>query len=116
MGATKKVQSHDSMSSLRPASSMEDRENQLIAMAMNLAEERLRNKTASAQEVVHFLKLGATKEKDKLERKKLEKETELLSAKTEMIDQQKDNNKLYAEAIDAFKRYSGVTDVQQMLQ
>lgn len=32
----------------------EGRENRLISMALDLAEERLRNGTATAQEVVHF--------------------------------------------------------------
>ena len=50
----------------------EQRENQLIALAFDLVEDRLRNKTASAQETTHFLKLAT--EKERLERERLENE------------------------------------------
>ena len=61
---------------LRPALSPEARENQMIALAVDLAEQQLIDGTASAQVITHFLKLGTTKAE--LEKEKIRKETELL--------------------------------------
>lgn len=88
-----------------PALDPESRENQLISLAVNLAEEKLRDGTASNQLIVHYLKLGSTKER--LEKEKLEKENELLKAKTEALESAKRSEELYAEAIRAITRYSG---------
>ena len=87
------------------AYSPEDRENQMIAMAMNEVEQRILNHTATSQELVHFLKLGTAKEK--LEREKLAKENELLRAKTEAIQAQKRYDELIDNALNAMKLYSG---------
>ena len=51
----------------RPAFTPEARENQLIALAVDRAEKQLRDGTASSQVITHYLKLGASKEKDRLE-------------------------------------------------
>lgn len=91
-----------------PALDPESRENQLISLAVNLAEEKLRDGTASNQLIVHYLKLGSTKER--LEKEKLEKENELLKAKTEALESAKRSDELYAEAIKAITRYSGHYD------
>lgn len=109
MGAVKKVVPQESRPSLKPAETVEDRENQLIALSIDLVEERLRNGTASAQEVCHFLKLGTTKER--LERDKMAEEMKLLRAKTEALEAQKKNDEIYAEALSAFRRYSGTVNV-----
>lgn len=89
----------------RPAISAEARENQLIALAYDVAEERLRNGTATSQEVVHFLRLGSMKERKELEL--LNKKIELDSAKTEVLQSAKRIEELYANAISAFKSYRG---------
>lgn len=91
-----------------PAMSPENRENQLIDLAYTLVEERLRNGTASAQETVHFLRLGTTRAR--LEQQKVETETELLKAKQKMIESAEHTSAIYQEAIDAMKRYSGHLD------
>lgn len=91
-----------------PARNLENRENQLISMAYDLAEERLRNKEASAQEIVHFLKMGAAKAQ--LEKKKLEAETMLLESKRDAVDSAKRSDIKYQEAIEAFREYSGQND------
>lgn len=90
---------------LRPALTPEARENQLISLAIDRAEEKLLDGTASNQLLVHFLKLGSTKEK--LEKEIMEKQKELLTAKTEAIESQKRVEELYAEALQAMKRYGG---------
>ena len=88
-----------------PALTPEGRENQLISLAIDLAEKQLSEGTASAQVITHYLKLGSTKER--LEKEKLEKENELLKAKTESIQSAKRVEELYREALNAMKRYSG---------
>lgn len=90
---------------IRPALTPESREGQLIALATDLVEQRLRDGTATSQEVVHFLKLGSMREK--LERERLANENILLKAKTEALESQAKIEELYANAIQAMQRYSG---------
>ncbi len=88
-----------------PATTPEGREQQLIALAMEATEKRIRDGTASAQELVHFLKAGSPTAK--LERQILEKQRELLVAKTAAIESQKRVEELYANALSAMRAYSG---------
>lgn len=90
---------------MRPPLTPESREAQLICMATDLAEQQLRDGTASSQVITHYLKLGTTKER--IEREILEKQKELISAKTEALQSAKRVEELYANAIAAMKRYSG---------
>lgn len=90
---------------MRPALTPEARENQLISLAVDLAEEQLREGTASSQVITHYLKLGSSREK--LERERLEEENKLLKAKTEALKSAERMEELYAEAIKAMSRYSG---------
>lgn len=90
---------------IRPALTPEARENQLISLAVDLVEQRLRDGTASAQETTHFLKLASRKAK--LEAERAELENELIKAKTQSIRDQADIKSLYKDAIDAMRRYSG---------
>lgn len=92
----------------RPALSPEARENQMISLAVNSAEEQLRNGTASSQIICHYLKLASTREQ--LEKEKLERENELLRAKTESIQSAKRVEQLYSKALSAMKNYSGHTE------
>ena len=87
-----------------PAITPEGREDQMIAYATQLAEQQLRNGTASSQVITHYLKLGSLREKR--EREKLEEEIKMLKAKTEAIRAEKDRDVLYAQAIEAMRRYS----------
>lgn len=89
----------------RPAITSEGRENQMCALAIDLAEQQLREGTASSQVITHFLKLASSKEK--LEKEILEKQRELLEAKTEALQSAQRIEELYANAIDAMKEYSG---------
>lgn len=90
---------------LRPVLNPDIRENRMIDMAMDLAEKKLMDGTASSQLICHYLKLGSSVER--LEREKLEKENELLKAKTEAIQSAKRIEGMYAEALDAFRSYGG---------
>lgn len=89
----------------RPALTPEARENQMIALAVDAAERQLRDGTASAQVIVHYLKLGSTRAK--LEKEILAKQKDLIEAKTESIQTSKDVERLYTDAIEAMRRYSG---------
>lgn len=90
------------------ATTPEGRENQLIAMAYDLVEQRIQNGTASAQEITHFLKMGSQKER--MEREMLEEQKKLLVAKAEQLETSKRVEELYNNAIDAMRRYSGHGD------
>lgn len=94
---------------MRPALSPEARENQLIFLATDLAEQQLRDGTASSQVITHYLKQGSMREK--LERERLIEENRLLKAKTEALESQKRTEELFAEAIKAFGVYSGKSTV-----
>lgn len=93
---------------MRPALTEESREKQLIYLATDLAEQQLRDGTASSQVITHYLKLGSMREK--LERERLAEENKLLKAKTEQIQSMKRVEELYAEAITAMRNYSGQGD------
>ena len=88
-----------------PATTPEARENQLIALAVELAEQQLSEGTASSQVISHYLKLASSKER--LEKERLTHEVELLKAKTEAIHSAKRVEELYKEALNAMKAYSG---------
>ena len=90
---------------IRPALTPEARENQMIALAVDLAEKQLLEGTASSQVITHYLKLGSTKEK--IEKEILEKQKELITAKTESLQSAKRIEELYANAITAMRNYSG---------
>ncbi len=91
-----------------PARTPEGREKQLVSLAIDLAEKQLREGTASAQVLTHFLKLGT--ETARLERIKLERENELLTAKTDAIKSDKEREQEYKEVVAALKKYSGKSD------
>lgn len=88
-----------------PALTPDGRIKQMTALAMNLVEERIRNGTASAQEVTTILKMGS--EHAQLELDKLRVETELAQAKKEAIDAQRDTGEKYVKALEAMRRYNG---------
>lgn len=85
--------------------SVKSREDEMIALALELAEKKLRDGTASPQVITHFLKLGTTQQQLVIE--KLEKETELLRAKAELLKAQKSLDETYKEAIAAMRIYQG---------
>lgn len=88
-----------------PVRTQDARESQLIAMAYDAVEERIRNGTATSQELVHFLKLGTKRER--IEQEILERQKELVTAKTEALQSQRKVEELFANALDYFKIYAG---------
>ena len=92
----------------RPALTPEARENQLLALAIDLVEQRLLDGTASSQETTHFLKLGSTEAR--IKKQLLEEQAKLAAAKTEAIESSKNQAILYDAAIAAMRKYSGIQD------
>lgn len=93
-----------------PALTPEERDNQLITLATDLVEQRLRDGTASSQETTFYLKLGSQKER--LEREILEKQKDLMVAKTAALQSSQRMEELFTEAMKAFKVYSGNQDAE----
>lgn len=89
----------------KPAQSPEERENQMIALAIDLAEQQLINGTASSQVITHYLKLGSSRER--LEKEILTKQKENLEAKTDNLRSAAHSEELYSKALSAMSRYSG---------
>ena len=93
-----------------PAMSAEAVENRLINKAYKEVERRIDAGEATSAELVHLLREGSLKQQYELE--KLKKENALLRAKTEAIASQKEVKELYSEAINAFRRYSGMPNYE----
>lgn len=89
----------------RRARDPQKREDQLVSLAVDLVEERLRNKTATSQEIVYVLKLAS--EREKKERILLDEQIKLAKAKTEAYESSKRIEELYKEAMTVMKTYSG---------
>lgn len=90
----------------KPATTPEARQNELASLAFDLAEEQIRNGTASSQVITQCLKFGTTREQ--LEQERLAHENELLQVKKEALESQKKVEELYTTALDAMREYSGL--------
>jgi hypothetical protein len=77
----------------------------MVSLAVDLAEKQMRDGTASAQVISHYLKLGSSREQ--LEQQRLAAENELLRARVEDMASQKRVEELYKAALDAMRSYSG---------
>lgn len=91
-----------------PATTPQAREDQLVSMAYDLVEQRIRDGSATGAELVQLLKWGSSKER--LEKELLEKDLELKQAKTEALQSAKRIEELYDEAIKAMRSYGGMKD------
>lgn len=105
MPRKKQIVSNNTPIIRHPAPTPEARENQMIGYAVDLAEKQLIEGTASSQVIVHYLKLGSTKEK--LEKDILEEQKKLIAAKTEALESAKKIEELYTNALSAMREYSG---------
>ena len=109
MAKVKQTASPSSRTRERPAISVEAREGQLVSLAVDLAEQQLRDGTASSQVITHYLKLGSIRER--LERERLEEENKLLRAKTKALEDEARTQIDYQKVLKALKTYSGYGDV-----
>lgn len=92
----------------RHAMSLENREQQMITLAVDLAEQQLREGTASSQLITHYLKLATTREK--IEQETMLANQKLIKAKVDNLESASRIEELYSEAISAMKRYGGNTE------
>ena len=90
---------------IRPATTPEGRESQLVSLAMDLVEKRIRQGTATSQEVTHFLKLGSSREL--LEQQRIHYENELSRVKIDAIASQQRMEEVYRDALEAMSAYQG---------
>ena len=95
----------------RPPITPEAKENQMISLAMDLVEQRLRDGTATSQETTHFLKLATTKHRKELAI--LEEQRKLIVAKTSELESRKETKAMFEAAIKAMRTYSGKGDVDE---
>ena len=105
MVSRRKTEPEEKPSRRKPATTPEGRENQLVSLATDLAERQLREGTASAQVISHFLKMGSIRED--LERQRLTNENTLLQAKADALASQSRIEELMKDAIDAMRSYKG---------
>jgi len=105
----RKAEDEPNISLPPPAKTLEGRENQLIAAAMDLAEKRIAEGTASAQEVVHFLRAGSVT--TQLQMEKIRGENNLLKSRIKELESRTTGESIYAEALKAFRGYAGVDPV-----
>lgn len=89
----------------RPATTPEAREQQLGAMAFDLAEQQLLDGTASAQVITYFLKANSVRERKEIAR--LEHETRLAEAKIAQAGSANKMETLLENAMQAFTEYKG---------
>lgn len=112
MASSKRIGSKLSDSNRPLARTPQERENQLVEAAVDLAENQLRNGEASAQVITHYLKLGSSRER--LEQQRLENEVALLRTKREVMESEKRVENLIAEALQAMRVYSGNADPEDL--
>ena len=96
------------MSKKPPARTLDGREKEVVSLAVDLAEQQLRDGTASPSVITHYLKLGTTSYQ--LELEKLKHENELLQAKTDNIKSLGRMEELYEQAIESLRKYQGVDE------
>lgn len=105
MRKTEAVKPSKSANKGRPAMTPEARENQMISLAVDLAEQQLRDGTASSQVITHYLKLGSTKER--LEMEQIKRKNKLLEAQVESLNRATSMEETYKAALEAMMEYSG---------
>lgn len=93
-----------------PARTPEEETNYMIRISVDAAEKQILSGKAPSQLLTHYLKLAAQREREKLETEKLQKEIELMKAKTSAIESSKQTEELYREAIKAMGIYTGATE------
>ena len=103
--ASRRVNEEPKKTRRPPATTPEGRENQLIALAMDLTEKQMRDGTASSQIITHYLKLGSSRER--IEQERLAQENELLRAKIEAMASARRVEELYETALNAMRSYAG---------
>lgn len=87
------------------------KENQMISLAIDLAERKLRDGTASSQLICHYLDMASPKEQ--LRQDMMRKQNELIEAKTKSLQSAKHIEELYTNAIIAMREYAGANQDEE---
>lgn len=106
--ARKRSESAEPLQHFGPAMTQEAREAQLVSLAYDRAEQRLRDGTASGQEITALLRIGSVKAR--LELEKIKNETEKLKAQKEVLESSKRTDEMYDKAIAAMRTYMGIAE------
>jgi hypothetical protein len=114
MASTKRTAAARRETGRPPATSPDERENQLIEAAVDLAEQQLLSGEASAQVITHYLKLGSSRER--LEQQRIKNEVLLLETKREMMESEKRTEQLMIEALDAMRDYTGANKAEEPVE
>lgn len=105
MAKAKQTTSSGSATTSRPALTPEARDNQMISLAVDLAERQLRDGTASSQVITHYIKMASAKER--MELKILAGQEKLIEAKTQALQSAPKMEALYKNALSAMREYGG---------
>lgn len=90
---------------LPPARTRERRTQQLVVLAEDLIEERLRKGTASPTEVTAIIRLGTAQELANIER--IKAQTDYLHAQKAKAESETVREEMFKEAMEAMSRYAG---------
>lgn len=90
---------------LPPARTPEARQNQLISLAVDEAERRLKDGTASSQIITTLLNWASLKAQ--LELEKMRSDISLSKSKERELESRMSSDDKYNEALEAFKSYQG---------
>lgn len=85
--------------------SAEERERELAYLATCLAEQQLRDGSAKAQVITHYLKLASPREN--IERRMMEAKIQLLEGQLQACQRDTTTQQLLEEAIESLKMYRG---------
>lgn len=96
----------------RKASTPQARENQLIDLAVDAAEELMRSGNAPAQVITHYLKLGSSREK--IEQERIRADVEIANAKIDAMKSVVKAEELFQGAITAMTKYRGEITVEDV--
>lgn len=95
-----------------PPTTPEARQEQCIALAYDLVEQRLRDGTATSQETTYFLKLASSKEMLEMERQR--QEIKLAEAKIKALEAEQNREIMFQRVVDAIRSYQGVSDEEDL--
>lgn len=95
-----------------PATTPQARENQLVALAYDVAEQMMRSGNPPAQVVTHFLKMGSSEHEVELRKK--DEEIAYLRARNENLSRFDHGSELAAAALKALGQYRGEDDDEDL--
>lgn len=92
----------------RQAKTIDAKERQLVALAVDQAEKMLEEGKAPPAVLIHYLRLGASDYP--LRKERLERQNELFRVKAESIEKQENYEEVAKNALDAMRRYMGMQE------